>query len=353
MSATPRGQAAFRGRVAQMANDGAASATGRPMRVIFMGTPEFAVPSLQALIDGAAAGRVWLDGLSLVGVVTRPDKPAGRGRRLVYSPVKQRALDAGLLVIQPGPLRRPEARATLRELAPDLIVVAAFGQILPRETLDLPQRGCLNVHASLLPRWRGAAPIAAAIRAGDAEAGVTIMRMEEGLDTGAIIATRATPIGADETTGALTDRLSKLGADLLLETLPGWLVGASVATPQDDALATMTRPLRKEDGRLDWRQPAADLARLARSVTPWPGAFTTWEGKLLKTPEVAPIARETALPPGACYPLAAGDPRGALACACGDGALVLKVIQLEGKRAVSGADALRGYPALAHATLGV
>ncbi len=158
------------------------------------------------------------------------------------------------MVIQPGPLRRPEAQAALRALAPDLIVVAAFGQILPRETLDLPPHGCLNVHASLLPRWRGASPIAAAIREGDAESGVTIMRMEEGLDTGAIVAARATPIAPDETTGALTERLADLGAALLLETLPAWLAGAITPTPQDDALATMTRPLSKQDGRLDWQQ---------------------------------------------------------------------------------------------------
>jgi len=314
-----------------------------------MGTPEFAVPSLRALV--AAAG----EGLAVVGVVTRPDKPVGRGRQLVHSPIKQAALEAGLPVLQPGPLRRAEAQAALRELRPDLIVVAAFGQLLPREALELPTYGCLNVHASLLPRWRGASPIAAAIRAGDAETGVTIMRMEEGLDTGPILNFHATPIGLDETTGALTERLARLGAELLLETIPRWLAGAITPTPQDDERATMTRPLRKEDGRLDWRLPAPELARLARSVTPWPGAFTTWQGKLLKTPQVAAIAREggeAELAPGTCYPLPPGDPRGALACACGEGALALQVIQFEGKRAVAGADALRGHAALAHAVLG-
>lgn len=321
------------------------SGAPRPTRVVFMGTPEFAVPSLRALALGGEA-------LAVVGVVTRPDKPVGRGRQLVYSPVKQFALEVGLPVYQPGPLRRPEAQAALRDLSPDVIVVAAFGQILPRETLDLPRQGCLNVHASLLPRWRGASPIAAAIREGDEQTGVTIMLMDEGLDTGAIVSTQATPINAEETTGALTERLATLGADLLLATLPDWLAGRITPTPQDDAQATMTRPLRKEDGRLDWRLSAVTLARLARSVTPWPGAFTTWQGKQLKLLEVTPIARDRALPPGTCYPLAQGDSRGALACACGDGALALKVVQLEGKRAVPSADALRGYPALAHATLG-
>ena len=327
-----------------MASGDEAHAAGWPTRVIFMGTPAFAVPSLRALAQVKA--------LEVVGVVTRPDKPVGRGRQLVYSAVKQFALEAGLPVYQPGPLRQPGAQQTLAELAPDLIVVAAFGQILPREILDLPAHGCLNVHASLLPRWRGASPIAAAIRAGDVETGVTIMLMDEGLDTGAIVSSRATAIGADETTGALTERLAALGAGLLGDTLPGWLAGEITRTPQDGALATMTRPLRKEDGRLDWRLPASDLARLARSVTPWPGAFTTWQGKLLKTLEVTPLPRDNALPPGTCYPLPASDPQGALACACGEGALALKVIQLEGKRAVPSADALRGYPALAHATLG-
>ena len=318
--------------------------TGRPTRVIFMGTPAFAVPSLRRLAQESA--------LEVVGVVTRPDKPVGRGRQLVYSPVKQFALDAGLPVLQPGPLRQPEAQATLAALAPDLIVVAAFGQILPRAALALPPRGCLNVHASLLPRWRGASPIAAAIRAGDTETGVTIMLMDEGLDTGAIVSRRATPIAADETTGALTERLAELGAELLRDTLPAWLAGEITPASQDSAAATMTRPLRKEDGRLDWRLPASELSRLARSVTPWPGAFTTWQGKLLKTLQVAPLSRDTALPPGTCYPLPTGDPHGALACACGEGALALQVVQLEGKRAVPSADALRGYPALAHATLG-
>lgn len=319
----------------------------RPARVIFMGTPAFAVPSLRRLVESSAS-----DSLAMVGVVTRPDKPVGRGQRMIYSPVKQFALDAGLPVLQPGPLRRPEAFAALQELTPDVIVVAAFGQILPPEALALPKHGCLNVHASLLPRWRGASPIAAAIRAGDAETGVTIMLMEEGLDTGPSIAMRATPIGDDETTGSLTERLAILGADLLLDTMSGWLAGEVRPTSQDDANATMTRPLRKDDGRLDWNLSSVELARVARSVTPWPGAFTTWNGKVFKTPEVSSIDRTNDLQPGTCYPLESGNPHGALACACGVGALALKVVQLEGKRAMPAADALRGYPALAHATLG-
>lgn len=324
----------------------------QPVRIIFMGTPAFAVPTLRALVERAHDERVWPAGLEVVSVVTRPDKPAGRGRQKSVSPVKQYAEQAGLPIMQPGPLKRPEAQAALRALTPDLIIVAAFGQILPREALELPPRGCLNVHASLLPRWRGAAPIAAAIRAGDTQTGITIMRMEEGLDTGAILVTHATPIDDRETAGALTDRLALLAPEVLLDALPSWLSGAITPTPQNDALATMTRPLRKEDGRLDFHLPAEELERLIRSVTPWPGAFTTWQGKLLKVLAATPITREQAMAPGTCYPLPAGDARGALACACGEGALALKMIQLEGKRPVAGADALRGYPALAHATLG-
>jgi methionyl-tRNA formyltransferase len=270
----------------------------------------------------------------------------------VDNPVKRAALAAGLDVYQPGSLRRLEARQLIESLAPDLIVVAAFGQILPPDILNLPSRGCLNVHASLLPRWRGAAPIAAAIRAGDDVTGVSIMLMDEGLDTGAVVSARSTPIGADETTGTLTARLAELGADLLLETAPEWLAGRLTATPQDEPEASMTRPLRKEDGRLDWTRPASELTRLVRSVSPWPGAFTTWNGKTLKILDAVEASSADSYTPGACFQLPPGVANGPLACACGSGALALRVIQLEGKRALSSADMLRGYPDLATATLG-
>lgn len=324
----------------------------QPARVLFMGTPDFAVPCLRALAESAAPGAVWPAGLRIVGVVTRPDRPSGRGQRLAYSPVKSYALDSGLHVVQPGSLRRPEARQALADLTPSVIIVAAFGQILPREILELPARGCLNVHASLLPRWRGASPVAAAIRAGDLETGVTIMRMDEGLDTGDIVVSRATPIATDETTGMLTERLARLGAELLIETLPRWLSAQLPTTPQNGALATMTRPLRKEDGSLDWTQAAESLARQARAMAPWPGAYTTWNGKMLKVLDVVAIPRTAALPPGACFILPPSSPDGPLACACGEGALALRVIQLEGKRASASADILRGHPALGSATLG-
>lgn len=322
-------------------------------RIVFMGTPDFAVPSLQALAEASTPGVVWPDGLRIVGVVTRPDRPSGRGQRLALSAIKQAALALDIPVYQPGPLRRPEAQRQIEELAPHLIVVAAFGQILPAEILHLPARGCLNVHASLLPRWRGAAPVAAAIRAGDTETGVTIMAMDEGLDTGAIVASRAIPIMPDDTTGALTDRLADLGAHLLIETLPAWLEGHAPLTTQDESRATLTRPLRKEDGRLDWSQPAEELARLVRAMTPWPGAYTTWNSKLLKIWEAVAIPRSGDSAPGACYLLPPGSPHGSLACTCGAGALALTVIQLEGKRAGASAEILRGHPGLSSATLGV
>lgn len=330
---------------------------GSPIRVLFMGTPDFAVPALRALVEHAAPGRVWANGLDVIGVVTRPDKPAGRGRQVVYSPVKQYALEHDIPVHQPGPLRRPEAQALLRSLAPDVIVVAAFGQILPPEVLQLPRHGCLNVHASLLPRHRGAAPINAAILAGDAETGVTIMLMDEGLDTGPMLAKRATSIGPEETAGELFDRLAELGGETLIETLPLWLAGGITAEPQDDALATLTRPLHKEDGRLDFREHADALARQVRAYTPWPGAFSTWNGQQVKVLRAHPAAVDVGQRlPGVCFlareTTADGATAERLCCACGQGALALEVIQLEGRRALPAADVLRGHPALAHATLG-
>jgi len=324
-----------------------------PVRALFMGTPDFAVPPLAALCESCAPGRIWPGGLDLVGVVTRPDKPAGRGRQVVDSPVKRYAREQGIPVHQPGPLRRPEAFAEIKALAPDVIVVAAFGQILPADVLRLPGFGCLNVHASLLPRHRGAAPIQAAILDGDAETGVTIMLMDEGLDTGPMLARRATSIAPDETAGMLADRLAHLGSELLIETLPRWLRGEITPEPQDESRATLTRILTKEDGRLDWTQDAARLARQVRAFTPWPGAFATWEGKQLKVIRAHPAgAPSTDRAPGTCYVMQ--DEQGArlLCCACGGGSLALDVIQLEGRKALPADEVLLGYPALATARLG-
>lgn len=319
-----------------------------PIRVLFMGTPEFAVPALAALIEHAAPGRLWATGLDLIGVVTRPDKPAGRGRKLTVSPVKQYALDQHIRVYQPGPLRRPEADKLLTSLAPDVIVVAAFGQLLPPSVLELPPHCCLNIHASLLPRHRGASPISAAILAGDQETGVTVMLMEEGLDTGPMLAHKAIPIAPEDTTATLTPKLAALGAHLLVETLPEWLAGGMTPQPQDDAQATMTRPIRREDCLLDWTRPAEELGRQVRAFSPRPGAFTHWEGRQVKILQAHPVERDAdERQPGQCYQSGAF---GGLLCACGQGALRLEVIQLEGKRALPVADVLRGHPTLSSAT---
>lgn len=239
----------------------------RPLRLVFMGTSAFAVPSLVALAA--------LTELTIVQVVTQPARPSGRGRSLQPTPVQTMAEHLGLPVWQPERLRRPEAVARLRDCSPELIVVAAYGQLLSPAVLALPSHGCLNVHASLLPRYRGASPIVGALLAGETETGVTIMLMDAGLDTGPILSQRATPIEPDETAQALTERLADLGARLLGETLPAWLAGQLAPRPQAEHLATLTRPVRKEDGWIDWAHPAEVIVRAVRAYTPWPGAVTT------------------------------------------------------------------------------
>jgi methionyl-tRNA formyltransferase len=297
-------------------------------RIVFMGTPVFAVPVLEALADTH----------QVVGVVTQPDRPAGRGRRLTPSCVKEVALERGLPLSQPQSLRTPEAVAHLAAWEPDVIAVAAFGQILRQNVLDLPPRGCLNVHASLLPRWRGAAPVPAAILAGDEVTGVTIMRMDVGLDTGPILAQREESIRPDDTQATLEDRLARLGAELLLEALPAYLAGDLLPRPQPAEGATYAGQLRKEDGRLDWACAAIELDRRVRAFTPWPGAFTTWRGRRLKVLRAAPSPEWRGdAPPGTVFALADG-----LAVATGEGALRLEEVQLAGKRPIDVTAFLRG-----------
>jgi methionyl-tRNA formyltransferase len=321
------------------------------MRAIFMGTPDFAVPSLLALAD--------LPGCEVVGVVTRQDKPAGRGTTPQPPPVKVAALTRGLPVLQPGSLRKPGAQQQLAALAPEVIAVAAFGQILPQAVLDLPRYGCLNVHASLLPNYRGASPITAAILAGDAETGVTIMQMDAGLDTGAIIAQEAVPIAPDDTTATLTAKLAARGAALLARTLPQWVAGQITPRPQDDTQATLTHLIRKEDGIITWQDDAAAIARRVRAFTPWPGTQTTWRGQPLKiiaahplaTADNAPANLDVAAAPGTVVTWGRGAAQ-RLAVICGQhSALVLDVLQLPGKRAAAAADVARGQPALIGAQL--
>jgi len=309
-------------------------------RVVFLGTPEFAVPSLEAL----AISRQY----EIVSVVTQPDRPAGRGRRVRPSPVKVAAERLGLPVWTPRTLRSPEAVARLRDLAPDVGVVVAYGEILRPEVLAIPPRGFLNVHASLLPKYRGAAPVQAAILAGDRETGVTVMVMDEGMDTGPILAQRAVPIADDETGASLAEKLARVGAELLSETLPRWLAGEIEPRPQDDAGASVARRLRKADGLLEWTKPAEVLARQVRAYTPWPGTFTTWAGKRLHVRRAHAVTR----PLGGARP---GEvrlwPEG-LAVATGDGWLVLDEVQLEGRKAVAGMAFYHGHPQIVGARLG-
>jgi methionyl-tRNA formyltransferase len=241
-------------------------------RVVFMGSPDFALPSL----------RVLAAQYTMVGVVTQPDRASGRGRDLKAPPVKTLALELGLPVMQPEKLKQPEAMEQLRAWAPDLIVVAAFGQILKKDVLDLPKHGCINVHASLLPRWRGAAPINAAILHGDAEMGVTIMQMDVGLDTGAMLARRSIRLTPTDTAGSVTQALSTLGADLLIETLPRWIAGELPSQVQDDALATYAPMMKKDEGQLDFTEDVNALERRIRAFNPWPGAFMDFNGTILK-----------------------------------------------------------------------
>jgi len=289
-------------------------------RVIFIGTPEFAVPSLEELIES--------DAHQVVGVVTQPDRQAGRGRRVVQSPIKQAALARDLPLFQPQSLRTPEAMEQLAAWQPDVIVVAAFGQILRQKVLDLPPNGCLNIHASLLPRWRGAAPIAAAILAGDVATGVTIMRMDAGLDTGPILAQQEEEIQPDDTRAELEERLAKAGAKLLAEKLPAYLAGDLEPRPQPEEGVTYAKRLRKEDGLLDWSRPAAELDRRVRAFNPWPGAFTTLRGQRLKVLQTVPLLEWRGdAPPGTVIALADGA-----AVVTGKGALRLDGVQLAGKR---------------------
>lgn len=312
----------------------------RKPRVVFLGTPEFAVPSLEALVKA--------DRYDIVCVITQPDRPAGRGRKPRPSPVRQMAERLGLPVWTPENLKTPEAVERLRQLAPDVGVVVAYGEILRPNVLAIPPRGFVNVHASLLPKYRGAAPIQAAILAGDRETGVTIMLLDEGMDTGPILARRRVPIAEDETGASLAEKLAHLGAELLVETLPRWLAGEIQPQPQDHTQASVARMLKKADGRLDWSKPAEYLARQVRAYTPWPGTFTTWDGKLLKVLRAHAVQRPLeGARPGEVRLLPEG-----LAVATGEGWLVLDEVQLEGRKAVSGQAFRHGHPHIVGSRLG-
>lgn len=317
------------------------------LRIVYMGTPHFAVPALEALLANAAPGKLLPEGYEIVTVITRPDKPAGRGRDIVYSPVKQTALAHNIPFWQPGSFRKAENSTALAAYHADLYIVAAFGQILPQSVLDQPTYGTLNIHASLLPKYRGADPIAEAILQGETESGVTIMLLDAGIDTGPTLLSRSLSLTEDETTGSLTPKLAELGAQTLLEVLPQWIAGSIIPHPQDELHATHTRMLRKEDGLLHWDKPAAVLARQVRAYIPWPGSYTHWRGKLLKVLEAHPLAveidtLEQDVQNGLVSTREEAGHR-VLAIVTGSGFLIVTRVQLEGKKAMSAEEFLRGY----------
>jgi methionyl-tRNA formyltransferase len=296
-------------------------------RIVYAGTPEFAVPALQALIDA---------GHPPVAVYTQPDRPAGRGRKLTASPVKRHAEAAGIPVHQPVTLKDDAARETLRALQPDLMVVAAYGLLLPPAVLELPRRGCVNLHASLLPRWRGAAPIQRAILAGDRETGITLMQMDEGLDTGGMLARARLPIGEQDTAAGLHDALAELGAALLIEHLPGLLAGRLHPQPQNDAEATHAAKLSKDEAAIDWRKPARLLQREVRAFNPWPVSHTRLDGRPVKIWSARLLDEPADGPPGQVL---SHDAQG-IRVATGEGQLLVDALQFAGKQRRSAAEVL-------------
>ncbi len=299
------------------------------MRVVFMGSSDLSVIILGKLVEA---------GYEIVKVYTRADKPAGRGQKPTPPPLKEAALRMGLSVYQPATIRTPEEVEKFRQLKPDLCVVAAYGRLIPEDMLDIPSLKFINVHPSMLPKYRGPSPIIAPILAGDEETGVTIFVLDEGMDTGPILAQRSVGISPEDTADTLSQKLSRLGAQLLLETIPKWSGGEIAPRPQDDSQATQTHILKKEEGSLDWSRPAVELCRQVRAFQPWPGSFTIWKGRLLKV-----LACETMESPVEGEPgriLLVHDPRDPgktlPSVQTGEGLLVLRRLQVEGRRPLEG-----------------
>lgn len=293
------------------------------MRIVFAGTPEFAAEHLKALLDSP---------YEIVAVYTQPDRPAGRGQKLMPSAVKALAVAHDIPVFQPQTLRDADAQAELAALKPDLMVVVAYGLILPQVVLDIPRLGCINSHASLLPRWRGAAPIQRAVEAGDAESGVTVMRMEAGLDTGPMLLKVVTPISAEDTGGTLHDRLAEMGPPAVVQAIAGLADGSLQGEIQDDALATYAHKLNKDEARIDWTRPAIELERLIRAFNPWPVCHSTLDGESVKV-----LAANLSTGQGAPGEILSASKDG-LVVACGDQALSLTRLQLPGGKALSFSD---------------
>ncbi len=300
-------------------------------RIVFMGTPEFSIPTLSGLVQSE---------YEIAAVYTQPDRPAGRSRGMACPPVKAFAQNVSLPVFQPQSLRNKYEVQQLANHAPDLLVVVAFGLILPSDVLKIPKFGCLNIHPSLLPRYRGPSPVTSAILAGDEETGVTIMLMNEGIDSGPILAQQSVTIDPQDTAGSLQDRLSTVGADLLLRTLPEWIEQKLVPVRQNNERASYTQTIRKQDGRLDWQLSAVELDRRVRAYYPWPGCHTYWRGKILKVLKAVPLPASKPVEPGLVVELS--DDVASVGVGTSNGILGLLTIQFEGKRALAAQDFLRG-----------
>lgn len=311
----------------------------QPIRVIFMGTPVFAVPTLKKLLA--------CDYCKLVAVITQPDKKSGRVQKLVFSPVKKLALKHNVLVLQPKNIKNSKIKRTIDALRPDIIIVAAYGQILPQTILEIPRFGCLNIHASLLPKFRGPSPIQYTILENEKETGVTIMLMDEQMDHGDIVAQKKIKVYNKDTAISLCDRLSKVGAEVVMEVLPKWVLRKIKPVPQDHSKATYTKILKKEDGKIDWKDNVEKIERKIRAFYPWPGTYTNFRClthnypklKRLKIIQAEVYTVDRRLKPGTVFQ----TPDKKLAVACGRGSLVLKKVQVEGKREISGEEFLRGY----------
>jgi len=314
------------------------------MRLVFMGTPAVVIPVLEVLAK--------LEDCKVVGVYTSPDRPRGRGRAQEMTPVKLYALDLGLSVYQPATLRSSQAQEQLAALKPEVVVVAAYGRLLPPPVLEMPPHGCLNLHPSLLPRYRGPSPVVTAIKDGESVTGVSLMLLDEGMDTGPIIAQQAYAISGDDTADSLTATLFGIGSALLAKKLNPWVSGQLTAQPQEDARATLTRKLERTDGEANWQLPAQTLEHIRRAYTPWPGLFTHWQGRVLKLLDVLALPANAGVTAERGLVVALANPDVPAAVITGQGMLGLKTLQLEGRRSMSAAEFLQGHPSFIGSLVG-